>query len=580
MECEDFDLCTDCFGSHANHKYTVCDALNYPLFPVGNSTTGSTTTPDPSNNQDKELVIPPADDSKSVWTVYEDLKLLRAIQTHGLGNWPDIAEHVRTKTSKRCMERYLDDFLGRHGQILPSLTLTKEVQEDDNETDAERASKRRMAALLRSPSSHGVAAANKKYRAVATESLPGIDWVSTSDKIGTEVGRDVAVRAEQVFLRTIATADDPQAVRLEWEQTRLNKPGGPTALPMKLDDVDKLPGVQVYGYMPRRGDFDIEWDNDAEEAIADMEFFRNESESDRKLKLRVLQIYNNKLEERERRKKFIISRRLYDYTARQQELEKLPRDERDLVLRMRLFERHHTVSEHQQFIASLLKAKRLRKRIAKLQMYRRMGIKTLADAERYELDKARRNQSAANAESEESSYFKQYKTSDRKIRKSVNRGSLPLITAATPQASLPSQPGAPDIIPDDAEAKMKADLASVTQNQPLGDIIMDDATSDQTKPEPSKPKVPETMKEESKDDLRLLSRKEQELCKTLDITASLYLKVKRALIQKSFSSKVADQGSLVKIDVERKGAILEFVVKAGWVPSSFGSPEDAAVNAN
>lgn len=566
MECEDFDLCTDCFGSHANHKYTVCDALNYPLFPVS--------TQAPHEETKEELVISPAEDSKSVWTVYEDLKLLRAIQTHGLGNWPDIAEHVGTKTSKRCMERYLDDFLGRYGQILPSLTLTSEVTDDDNETattDAERASKRRMAALMRSPSSHSAAAANKQYKAVATVRLQGADWKSTSDKIGTEVGRDTAVRAEQVFVKTIATADDPEALRLEWEQTRLNKPGGPTALPMKPDEVAKLPGVQVYGYMPRRGDFDIEWDNDAEEAIADMEFFRNESEADRKLKLKVLQIYNNKLEERDRRKQFIISRRLYDYTARQQELEKLPRDERDLVLRMRLFERYHTVAEHKQFIASLLKAKRLRKRIAKLQMYRRMGIKTLADAERYELDKSRRNHSVASTESEESSYFKQYKTSDRKIRKSVNRGSLTLTTGTPDAASNPAQAAAPSVSADITESKTKAALAAVTKHQPLGDIVMDDVT------EPHKPEPPivvpvekELEKEESKDDLSLLSTKEQELCTALEITATLYLKVKRALIQESMASKVTDQGSLVKIDVDRKGAILEFVVKAGWVPSSFG----------
>jgi transcriptional adapter 2-alpha len=56
---------------------------------------------------------------------------------------------------------------------------------------------------------------------------------------------------------------------------------------------------------------------------------------------------------------------------------------------MRLFERFHTPEEHQIFINDLLKAKRLRKEIAKLQMYRRIGIRTQPEAERYKIDKAR-----------------------------------------------------------------------------------------------------------------------------------------------------------------------------------------------
>ena len=50
-----------------------------------------------------------------------------------------------------------------------------------------------------------------------------------------------------------------------------------------------------------------------------------------------------------------------------------PLDERDMVSRMRLFARFHTPKEHETFIQDLLKAKRLRKDIAKLQMCRRMG---------------------------------------------------------------------------------------------------------------------------------------------------------------------------------------------------------------
>ncbi len=61
-----------------------------------------------------------------------------------------------------------------------------------------------------------------------------------------------------------------------------------------------------------------------------------------------------------------------------------------MVNRMRLFARFHSVEEHEQLIQSLLKAKRLRKEISRLQMYRRMGFTSLVEAERFEMDRNRR----------------------------------------------------------------------------------------------------------------------------------------------------------------------------------------------
>ncbi len=46
------------------------------------------------------------------------------------------------------------------------------------------------------------------------------------------------------------------------------------------------------GYHFKRHDFDPEWDNDAECSIAEMEFTEQDSEEDRRLKLRVFEIYN------------------------------------------------------------------------------------------------------------------------------------------------------------------------------------------------------------------------------------------------------------------------------------------------
>ena len=131
----------------------------------------------------------------------------------------------------------------------------------------------------------------------------------------------------------------------------------------------------------------LEWENDAEAILADMEFSANDHQQDQALKLQIINIYNDKLKERENRKTFLVERNLLGYRKNQAADHMLPPDERDLMHRIRLFARFHTAKEHDKFIQKIIKAKRLRKVIANLQMYRKMGITSLAEAERYELDK-------------------------------------------------------------------------------------------------------------------------------------------------------------------------------------------------
>jgi hypothetical protein len=186
-----------------------------------------------------------------------------------------------------------------------------------------------------------------------------------------------------------STKEEADKIRQHWLETKMGQIGSPTVLPPRPDDSFHLPGSELAGFMPRRGDFDVEWENDAETALADMEFLRGDTAADKQLKVQVLEIYVQKLDAREKRKAFVLSRHLYDYRQYVQDEQRLPADERDLLHRMRLFERFHTPDEHRKFIADILHAKRLRKEIAKLQMYRRIGIRSLAEAEKYELDKNR-----------------------------------------------------------------------------------------------------------------------------------------------------------------------------------------------
>lgn len=51
---------------------------------------------------------------------------------------------------------------------------------------------------------------------------------------------------------------------------------------------------EILGYMPLRGDFDVEYDNDAELFLAEMEFNEDDTEDEIEMKRKILEIYNKR----------------------------------------------------------------------------------------------------------------------------------------------------------------------------------------------------------------------------------------------------------------------------------------------
>ncbi len=769
--CSDFDLCLDCFATsdheamiarikasaqtqteltkdgigstavvvssaaanhEADHKYRVCDSTRYPMFPTGRVVPPEDAEASAKKNSFETFL---SDDPKTMWTAEEDLRLIDAIATHGLGNWVDISEAIGGqgsvgKTPKRCMERYLDDFLGRYGHILPQYTIiddiveesaetTKETKtkegntsgedtkEDETKTEGEapseessekkegdepstaakaapstpttkisvdeeegvRTSKRRSAAIGSAQGGSLLgrgSSSRKKLRVVNTESFPGYENVWPNPYLpefenaipgkeaafGKEVARDQSCKAELTFVKSslsVSTKEEADKIRKTWVDTKLGKVGSPTVLPPRPQDAVHLLGSELAGFMPRRGDFDVEHENDAETALADMEFIRGDKPEDKELKLKVLQIYCEKLDEREKRKKFVLERHLYDYRKYVQNDMLLPMDERDLVHRMRLFERFHTPDEHKKFIEDILKAKRLRKEIAKLQMYRRMGIKSLAQAEMYELDKDRRQfhkklegdakakaaalASAAKATNKGSaasevptgptrvpaqmkttdSLWKQYRTS--KNRRNSNRSTNSAEEAtekSTTETTTPKETEEKEGEKKDEketqdvgaegekkseDEEMKTEERKEEEKTEEKDTEQDEATpaiemADAGKPDAEEKKDETTESEEKKEEETtetekkpvkdfdmtrapcrdLLSRKELALCERQQIYPVQYLEIKKVLIHEALINGLLDKETassskrtIVKIDVERRGNVVDFLVRAGWI---------------
>ena len=58
--------------------------------------------------------------------------------------------------------------------------------------------------------------------------------------------------------------------------------------------------------MPMREEFDVEYDNEAELLLAEMEFMEDDTEEEIRVKEEILLIFNERLQKREERKRFVI----------------------------------------------------------------------------------------------------------------------------------------------------------------------------------------------------------------------------------------------------------------------------------
>lgn len=140
---------------------------------------------------------------------------------------------------------------------------------------------------------------------------------------------------------------------------------------------------EVLGYLPKRGDFEQEYDMDAELLLADMEFFDDDTESNIELKNNVIELYNGRLDERIRRKKFVIERGLLDLKKVQKYERKKSKEERDIINSMKIFARFNTEEDHQKLVNGMLKERLLREVIDQLKFFKSKGLTTIDEIVKY-----------------------------------------------------------------------------------------------------------------------------------------------------------------------------------------------------
>ncbi|KHN37968.1 Transcriptional adapter ADA2, partial [Glycine soja] len=343
--CQDFDLCIECFSVGAevtphksNHPYRIMDNLSFPLI-----------CPD--------------------WNADEEMLLLEGIEMYGFGNWNEVAEYIGTKSKSQCIDHYNAVYMNSPCFPLPDLShvMGKNKVElcmmKGHEAKKEFSLTTELTLKEEPPFADGINYEESKKEEINDQTMSrltsacGKAYSSTVKKASSVIQNNDGVKVEE-----------SHADRSIGEKK------------LKLSGEDRPSMTNLSGYSFKREEFDVEYDNDAEQVLADMEFKDTDTEAEYEMKLQVLHIYSKRLDERKRRKNFILERDLLYPDPFEKSL--LP-EELQICQRYKVFMRFHSKKEHQDLLKNIIEEHRLVKRIQDLQEARIAGCVTAADAYRF-----------------------------------------------------------------------------------------------------------------------------------------------------------------------------------------------------
>jgi len=423
------------------------------------------------------------------WGADEELLLLEGIEMYGLGNWGDVSDHIGTKTYQQAKEHYFKIYINIPTAPLPDMSKIL--------TTAESLQQRHSA-------NHDADAQQNDEEDISVD-----DHDQKEEANAKPQNASKTIRKNETYQKTSAGFSFPE----------------------------------LAGYMPLRGDFETEHENDAELILMDMAFTEEDTQVEKELKLRILEIYNRKLDERIFRKNFIKERNLFDKKERRKNKELA----KELYERIRVFARVITKEENEQFINGLIAERNLRKRIEELKEYRRHGFHTLEEARAFEQDFG--------------------SISAQKKRKDLQEP----YSASSPLLSLRKSTS--------SALERSHMLSSSRSNRYMtrDNSILSDLKIREKVPKPKANRKPGSPLDISgSPGYELLSEREREFCANIRLFPQQYTLIKDTLIQNYLKLGYLKKGTarqLVKIDVNKTGRIFDFFEESGWINTTKHSPK-------
>ncbi|CAN6477788.1 unnamed protein product [Victoria cruziana] len=475
------------------------------------------------------------------WNADEEILLLEGIEMYGLGNWAEVAEHVGTKTKAQCIDHYNTAYMNSPCFPLPDMSHVVGKNRKELLAMAKgHADEKKGFPLLGDTTSKDSPFSPPRIKTEDSgkeASSGGFPCSLDGDPVESKVTGMTAASAgkksctmsqlkgnDGIKIGGLISSEDHSERSIGGKRPKVSGDEGPSL-------------TELSGYNPKRQEFEPEYDNDAEQPLAEMEFKDNDSDADRELKLRVLRIYLSRLDERKRRKDFILERNLLYPNPLEKEL---TNEDKELYQRCKVFMRFHSQEEHDALIQGLILERRIRQRIQELQEYRAAGCRTAAEGERYAAEKRKRESEGDMLKAKEGNQS----VAGSKVLQHVNQ----------PGSKDEKDPvGTPGV--DNHKTK------SNSQNESGGADAFSTTTGHIAR-------ILDQWDITGLPGAELLSLTEQQLCCQIRLLPAQYLRMKEALMLEALKGSVlkkVDAYELFKVEPSKVDKVYELAMKMGWV---------------
>ncbi|KAJ7905241.1 hypothetical protein B0H14DRAFT_2659510 [Mycena olivaceomarginata] len=351
------DICPPCFcagkefRNHLrSHAYRVIEFNSYPIFAAD-------------------------------WGADEELLLIKGIGSHGLGNWKKIAEHVGTQTKEEVEKHYNSVYVDSPDWPLPRMDLKFDIAPEQ----FQEAKRRRITEMNAMPIAPPKAAPTSApgIHEIATF-LPGrLEFEHELDNEAEDLVKDLEFGVCLEFGGDEIPEDenDPDVkVRVRWEEDKRNGivPGSMVVVPeRKMSHKGKGPMPLVNGASngavngtrmngdaashpkPPSQSEDVVMGNtngtgtvDEEEEVTQLPPI--ETQHSLTFKLTLMEMYAQRVEKRLESKGLMFDRGLLEYKKIQAAEKKRPKEEKDIIHRLRPFARLQTAEDYESFSADIL----------------------------------------------------------------------------------------------------------------------------------------------------------------------------------------------------------------------------------
>ena len=259
------------------------------------------------------------------WSFGDEIKLLGALERLGIGNWEEISK-ITGKGKFECESHYYAFYYKKNDDFIPKININNNINLN-----------------------------NKNYKNEMKKNKEKENNILL--KIGNNLGYIPFSIDNNISNRSIN-------INRKNEKSEHN------------NSIILQNACNTLGYCPKRNEFDVEYKNDAEIELMEIEYKENNSQNVNDMYDKILFNYNNILDKREERKDFVLDKDLFDVKKQIMKEKKLSREDRDIYQSVKQNRKYLTNEQFKDYFEGIVLEKNLKSRLNQLLYYYKLGYKT------------------------------------------------------------------------------------------------------------------------------------------------------------------------------------------------------------